>query len=102
MTKKEFIKVWQSACSCDQGTESSLTKEKEFEMAFNALCKVIQERLKTYETVPLPGIGKFHLVRRAARSGRNPRTGDLVPIPERNNVVFRPSKMLKEAINQYI
>lgn len=100
MTKKEFIKVWQSTCSNDQDAETSFAKEKEFERAFDALCKVIQERLTTYETVPLPGIGKLHLVRRAARSGRNPRTGDLVPIPERNNVVFKPSKMLKEAINQ--
>jgi len=45
-------------------------------------------------------IGSFVLRDRAARQGRNPRTGESITISARKVVAFRPSKMLKEVINQ--
>ena len=46
----------------------------------------------------LPGIGKSVLVRRKARAGRNPATGEAIRIPAKTVVKIRPSKAFKEAI----
>lgn len=46
----------------------------------------------------LPGIGKFKLARRAARTGRNPKTGDPIEVPEKGVVKFSPCKSLREAV----
>ena len=42
--------------------------------------------------------GVFEVKTRAARIGRNPRTGELVPVPERKVVTYRPGKHMKEII----
>ena len=42
----------------------------------------------------IPGFGEFKKKHRAARVGRNPQTGDMVPIPERDVLSFRPSPTL--------
>ena len=47
---------------------------------------------------PLPGLGKLVLVNRKARIGRNPATGEPIPIPEKKVVKFRIAKVAKEAI----
>lgn len=49
--------------------------------------------------MPLPGIGKLVVVERAARMGRNPKTGEALEIPARKAVGFKPSGTLKGAIN---
>jgi len=46
----------------------------------------------------LRDFGVFEVKTRASRIGRNPRTGDQVPVPERRVVTFRPGKKMKEAI----
>ena len=46
----------------------------------------------------LPGIGKSVLVKRKARTGRNPATGEAIKIPAKTVVRVRPSKAFKEAI----
>ncbi|MDA8325459.1 MAG: HU family DNA-binding protein [Nitrospiraceae bacterium] len=46
----------------------------------------------------LPGIGKIALVKRKARTGRNPRTGESIKIPARKAVKFRVAKAAKDAI----
>lgn len=48
--------------------------------------------------VPLPGIGKLVVKERAARTGRNPRTGAPVTIPATRIVLLRVGKDLKEAL----
>lgn len=48
--------------------------------------------------MPLPGIGKLKTKRRAAREGRNPRTGAPVQIPAKTAVTFTVGKALKEAL----
>jgi DNA-binding protein HU-beta len=49
-------------------------------------------------TFTLPGIGKLVLVNRKARMGRNPKTGEAIPIPAKKVVKFRVAKAAKEAI----
>jgi DNA-binding protein HU-beta len=46
----------------------------------------------------IPGIGKLVLVDRAARMGRNPRTGEAIQIPAKRVVKFRISKVCKDAV----
>ena len=49
-------------------------------------------------TFTLPGIGKIALVKRKARKGRNPRTGEAIKIPAKKAVKFRVAKAAKDAI----
>ena len=49
-------------------------------------------------TFTLPGIGKIALVKRKARKGRNPRTGESIKIPAKKAVKFRVAKAAKDAI----
>ena len=49
-------------------------------------------------TFTLPGIGKLVLVNRAARLGRNPKTGEQIQIPAKRVVKFRVAKAAKDAI----
>ena len=48
--------------------------------------------------MPLPGLGKLKTKDRAARMGRNPRTGEAMTIPARRVVVFAPSEKLDRDI----
>ncbi len=48
--------------------------------------------------VTLTGFGSFTIVERASRTGRNPKTGETVPIPSRRVVKFRPGKELSRKI----
>jgi DNA-binding protein HU-beta len=50
------------------------------------------------DTFTLPGIGKLVLVNRAARVGRNPKTGETIKIPAKRVVKFRVAKAAKDAI----
>ena len=49
-------------------------------------------------TVPLFGLGKIIPVKRAARKGRNPRTGEAIDLPVRKAAKFQPSKAAKDAL----
>lgn len=51
------------------------------------------------ETVKLSSFGTFQVRQKAQRIGRNPKTGDEVPIAPRRVLVFRPSHVLKAQIN---
>jgi integration host factor subunit alpha len=51
------------------------------------------------ETVKLSSFGTFAVRQKSQRMGRNPKTGDEVPIAPRRVLVFRPSQMLREAVN---
>ncbi|HAO92903.1 MAG: DNA-binding protein [Deltaproteobacteria bacterium GWC2_56_8] len=46
----------------------------------------------------IPGIGKLVLVNRPARTGRNPRTGEAIQIPDKQVVKFRIAKACKDAV----
>ena len=50
------------------------------------------------DTFTLPGIGKLVLRNRAARMGRNPKTGETIQIPAKRVVKFRVAKACKDAI----
>lgn len=67
--------------------------------AIDATFEVITEALKSGDKVPLVGFGTFAVSQRAAREGRNPKTGATVQIAARNAVTFKPGSALKDAVN---
>lgn len=60
--------------------------------------KLIQQQLAKTGAFVLPGIGKFTVAKRAARPGRNPRTGEAIRISARKVAVFKAAKELRDAI----
>jgi len=61
--------------------------------------KVLSERLAEGEPVKLSSFGSFNIREKGERVGRNPKTGQEVPITPRRVLVFRPSNIMKERIN---
>jgi len=59
---------------------------------------VIVDSLVRNEKVELRNFGVFKIKERKARSGRNPRTGESVPVPPRKVVVFKPGLEMKQRI----
>lgn len=60
----------------------------------------IGDRLVAGETVKISSFGSFSVRQKGGRVGRNPKTGQEVPIEPRRVLVFRPSHVLKEEINK--
>lgn len=69
------------------------------EAVLDGLAPTVAAQLAGGEDVTLLGIGKFHTGERAARSGRNPRTGEEIQIAASTVVKFTPAKALKDAVN---
>ena len=67
--------------------------------ALDAVIDTITSELKKGESVTLVGFGTFTVRNRAARTGRNPRTGESIEIKAANVPAFKPGKALKDAIN---
>ena len=67
--------------------------------AVEALLDSIAASLRSGEQVTLSGFGTFSVTARAARTGRNPRTGESINIPASKNPKFKAGKGLKDAVN---
>ena len=60
--------------------------------------KVVKKTLKSGDSVSLVGFGTFVVRKRAARTGRNPRTGDTIKIKASKVPAFKAGKALKDAL----
>jgi len=90
MTKAELIEK--------AATEAKISKVAAA-AALNSLMDGITKALKKKDgKVTLVGFGTFQKVRRKARKGRNPQTGQPIKIKAGNVVKFRPGKKLKDAV----
>ncbi len=67
--------------------------------ALEAVIGGVKTTLKKNGSVSLVGFGTFSVTKRAARAGRNPRTGDAIKIKSAKVPKFRPGKALKDAVN---
>lgn len=67
--------------------------------ALDALIEVVKKSLKKGDSVSLVGFGTFAVRKRAARTGRNPRTGATIKIKASKIPAFKAGKALKDAIN---
>ena len=89
MNKNEFVAAI--------AEKSGLTK-KDAEAALNAYTAVVTDALKAGDSVQLIGFGTFEVRERAARTGRNPHTGETIEIAAAKVPAFKPGKVLKDAI----
>ncbi len=78
--------------------QASLEKS-EAARAVDAVFDAITGALKSGDTVALVGFGTFNVKARAARSGRNPRTGETIEIAATNVPGFKAGKGLRDAVN---
>ncbi len=68
------------------------------ERALDALIDAVKTALQKGDQVSLVGFGTFVVRSRAARTGRNPRTGEDISIPASKVPAFKPGKALKDAV----
>ncbi|MGB0718902.1 MAG: HU family DNA-binding protein [Bdellovibrionales bacterium] len=68
--------------------------------AVDAVIDAIKASLKKGDDVRLVGFGTFSVAKRAATTGRNPRTGEAIKIPASKQPKFKAGKELKEAVNK--
>ena len=80
--------------------EKADLSKKDAEAAITAMVDAITEALAQEEKVQLVGFGSFEVKTRAARVGRNPKTGEEIPIAEAKLPVFKAGKALKDAAAQ--
>lgn len=66
--------------------------------AVDALIEVVTKAMKKNDKVSLVGFGTFAVRKRAARQGRNPKTGDMIKIAASKNPTFKAGKALKDAV----
>ncbi|MBB6189175.1 MAG: integration host factor subunit alpha [Rhodanobacter sp.] len=67
----------------------------------DAYFEVVREALENGEQVKLSGFGNFDLRLKSQRPGRNPKTGEEIPISARRVVTFRPGQKLKVRVEGY-
>ena len=79
--------------------EKTGLSKKDAESALNAFTGVVAEELKKGEKIQLVGFGTFEVSERAARTGRNPQTGEEMNIAASKAPKFKAGKALKDSIN---
>jgi DNA-binding protein HU-beta len=83
----------------DAVAEAADLTKAESSRAVDAVIASVTKALKGGDAVTLVGFGTFQVRDRAARTGRNPKTGDTIKIAASNNPSFKAGKALKDAVN---
>ena len=79
--------------------EQAGLSKKDAEAAVKAFTDVVAEALKAGDKMQLVGFGTFEVSERAAREGRNPRTGETMIIEASKPPKFKAGKALKDLVN---
>ena len=91
MSKKEFVDAYAKA--------TGETKKRSEELV-NQFLDTVEESLLKGDSVQFVGWGTFDVQKRAARTGRNPQTGEEIKIAASKAPVFKAGKSLKDAVNK--
>ncbi len=91
MTKKELADVINGEIGLSKRESTEIV-----EFFFN----IAKEKLARGESIKIPGFGSFRLQKKKAREGRNPATGEAIVIADRTVVTFKPSRFLRDSINE--
>ncbi|WP_255357656.1 HU family DNA-binding protein [Pseudoxanthomonas sp. Root630] len=83
----------------DSVADEAEVSKAEAGRAVDAVISSITKALKKGDSVTLVGFGTFQVRKRAARTGRNPKTGDTIKIKASKNPAFKAGKALKDAVN---
>ena len=92
MTKKEFVELYFEKGGFETKTEA--------ERKMKAFLETVEEALVKGEEVIFTGWGKWEVVEKAERVGRNPKTGEEITIPARKAIKFKVGKALEEKVNK--
>ncbi len=79
--------------------EVGLSRNESAELV-EAVLRMVADTLVSGENVKISSFGSFVLRDKGGRIGRNPKTGEEVPIEPRRVLVFRPSQVMKDRINR--
>lgn len=90
MTKQEIISKLSEQIGCTK---------KEACVALNGMIQIMKDEIDSGRGFTIPEIGKLKIITRAAKMGRNPKTGEEIMIAEHKTVVFKPCKGIKESVN---
>jgi len=78
--------------------ENGFTKAESIDLVESVL-SIIKDTLADGETLKVSGFGSFIVKEKNDRRGRNPQTGEEITIDARRVLTFKPSRMLKDAMN---
>ncbi len=90
MTKADIVEKVQAG--------TGLTKKESAEMV-ETVFSIMKSTLESGENLKISGFGSFIVKQKADRRGRNPQTGETLTIKARSILTFKPSTLLKQAIN---
>ncbi len=91
MNKAELVKAV---------AEATKLSQKDTAAVLNAAFDTIADTLAAGESIKIVGFGTFAAHKRAARTSRNPRTGEAIQIAASTTPAFKPGNGLKEAVNK--
>lgn len=92
MTKSELIE------SLSQ--RQTLLSYRDVELAVKTMLELMSQALARGERIEIRGFGSFSLHYRPPRTGRNPKTGEAVPLPSKHVPHFKPGKELRERVDR--
>lgn len=91
VSKKDFVSLYK-----EKGTFKT---KVEAETNLNVFMDLVEELLVSGKEVSFTGWGKFKVVQREERKGRNPQTGEEIKISAKKSIKFKPGKKLDEKVN---
>ena len=94
MNRSEFVIMVRAS-----DTTGIMTSIEKTDRVVNQVLDMLKESIVKHRSLKIQGFGVFEVVDVPARQGRNPRTGESIPIPAHKAVKFRPGKELREAVN---
>ena len=93
MTKAELIEAVAGAKTVPDGLS-----KKAVQAVIDATFEQMKKSVKKEERFSFPGFGTFNKKKRAARTGRNPQTGEKIKIKAQTTVTFKPAQALKDFV----
>jgi integration host factor subunit alpha len=91
ITKAELVSIVSDKCS--------FSRQESFQIV-DQVFQILKETLEKGEKVKISGFGNFVTREKRPRKGRNPQTGEEMKISGRRVLNFKPSAMLRKAVNQ--
>ena len=95
MNKSEFIDMVAERAELTRAAAARVV-----DAIFDTASGAISDAVHAAGALSIPGFGKFTKRTRAARTGRNPRTGETVPVEEKVIPVFKTGKEMRQRLNR--
>jgi integration host factor subunit alpha len=97
LRRREFVT---KADIVERVTEKTGFTKKQSQELVESVLEIVKTTLESGENVKITGFGKFEVKQKANRRGRNPQTGESITIESRRILSFKPSTLLRSAINK--